>query len=366
MTGHRESMAQPAAVPPPPPPPVSPYPEAAEITSLGLARDAEARGLLRRALRDAWPAARRFVWRVSSVCELEANDEDVGYTGEDGTIFVKVRDPTAAQPSRASTAPLAGSHGGGKRGFYPYSFVLATLLHELSHLSHLGHGRAFYRRLVDAASECGTDPYLRREVRGHICAELINAVCDNDARRARALLEVLPEAVACRLPGPGRQLPLEYAAHHGRVALTKLLLEARADANAGSEDAIPPLARAAAQGNTKTARLLLEAGAVRGRERATEALGHKASLKPLLAEAYEGSPQCGAGEGGGYACRCVGARRMPRQGRRPARGEPSLRRAGSLPALLLPPVAAQHLPSAKATSDKSPLRSLTLAGSLAL
>merc|ERR1712060_377764 len=105
----------------------------------------------------------------------------------------------------------------------------------------------------------------KREVRGHVCAELLNAVCDNDARRARALLSALPEAAMCTRPNPGfqKQLPLEYAAHHGRVALTRLLLEARADANATCcAGGMPPLARAAARGNTETARVLLGAGAM--------------------------------------------------------------------------------------------------------
>ena len=33
------------------------------------------------------------------------------------------------------------------------------------------------------------------------------------------------KAAHCRPLQPGGQLPLEYAAHHGRVALTKLLLQ---------------------------------------------------------------------------------------------------------------------------------------------
>jgi len=220
-----------------------------QIASLGQTGDSEVRRLLRRAIRDAWKAARHFGWRVESICELAPHDGDVGYTTEDGTVFVKVRDPNRKGAE-----------------LYPYSFVLATLLHELTHLSVLGHGKAFYCSLSKAASECGAEPAVRREVRAHICGELLNAVCDNDARRARALLSVLPEAVSCRPPGPGRQLPLEYAAHHGRVALTKLLLEAKADADGCcGADAVPPLARAAAQGNAKTMKVLLEAGAVRGR-----------------------------------------------------------------------------------------------------
>ena len=31
------------------------------------------------------------------------------------------------------------------------------------------------------------------KVHSHVCAELLNAVCENDARRAKALLAVLPE-----------------------------------------------------------------------------------------------------------------------------------------------------------------------------
>lgn len=227
----------------------------AKITTLGLAGDTDVRSLLRRALRDAEPAAQRFGWHVVSLCELPRDDDDVGYTEKDGTIFVKVRDPTVT--------------GGGNRRahLYAYSFVLATLLHELVHLSHLGHGKAFYRCLSAALTACGAEAYVRREARAHVCAELLNAVCDNDARRARALLAVMPEAAVCRRPGAtNSQMPLEYAAHHGRVALTRLLLEARADpamcsGTVPGGSSVAPLARAAANGNTKTAALLLAAGA---------------------------------------------------------------------------------------------------------
>lgn len=217
----------------------------AKIATLGLPGDAEVRNLLRRALRDSELAAQRFGWHVVSLCELPRGDDDVGYTEKDGTIFIKVRDPSVL--------------GGGNRrtALYAYSFVLATLLHELVHLSHLGHGKAFYRCLSAALSACGAEAYVRRETRAHVCAELLNAVCDNDARRARALLAVMPEAAVRRPPG-NSQLPLEYAAHHGRVALTKLLLEARADPALCSG---APLARAAANGNAKTAALLLSARA---------------------------------------------------------------------------------------------------------
>jgi len=215
---------------------------------LGLAGDREARRILRHALRDAWPAARKFQWRLQSLCELDPKDNDVGYSAEDGNLFVKVRDP------------LAGGQ------FYSYSFILATLLHELSHLSFLGHGKAFYRCLAEAANACGAEPAVRREVHSHVCGELLNAVCENDARRAKALLAVMPEAARCRPAGPGQQTPLEYAAHHGRVALTKLLIQAKADPDSCcGASGMPPLARAAAQGNSKTMRVLLEAGAMRGR-----------------------------------------------------------------------------------------------------
>jgi len=218
---------------------------------LGLAGDVEARYLIRQALRDSEPAAKRFGWCLLSLCELPPDDNDVGYTAEDGTIFVKVRDPTAME---------------GKRRFYSYSFVLATVVHELVHLTHLGHGKTFYRCLSAALSACGIEAGVRREARAHVCAELLNAVCDNDARRARALLAVMPEAAVCRRPGAkSSQMPLEYAAHHGRVALTKLLLEARADpalcSATGTTLGVAPVARAAAQGNAKTVALLLAARA---------------------------------------------------------------------------------------------------------
>mmetsp|Transcript_88383 Transcript_88383/g.249008 ORF Transcript_88383/g.249008 Transcript_88383/m.249008 type:complete len:354 (+) Transcript_88383:147-1208(+) len=217
-----------------------------QIRSMGLRSDSEARSLLRRALRDAWPAARKFGWQFSEVRELAPEDNDVGYMGEDNILYVKLRDPSS-------------------NCFYPYSFVLATLLHELSHLSYLGHGKAFYRRFAEALDLCGAEQATMAEVRSHACAELLNAVCENDARRARALLAVLPEAANHRCYRPGAtcsQLPLEYAAHHGRVALTKLLLEARADAGASSgEGSMPPILRAMACGNAKTARVLLEARA---------------------------------------------------------------------------------------------------------
>lgn len=101
-----------------------------------------------------------------------------GYNDSDGSIYVKVREPLKPQ-------------------MYSYSFILATLLHELTHLSFEGHGRAFYRRLAEATSALA-EPATRREVHSHVCAELLNAVCENDARRARALLSVLPEARADR------------------------------------------------------------------------------------------------------------------------------------------------------------------------
>lgn len=226
--------------------------------------------MLRQALKDAWPAVRKFGWRFELLCELQPQDKDVGYTSEDGTLFVKVRDPAT-----------------GSSDFYSYSFVLATLLHELTHLSVLGHGKAFYKRLKEAAGLCGAAPRIRSEVLAHVCGELLNAVCDNDARRAKALLAILPEAVACKRPDFSGQLPLDYAAHHGRVALTKLLLAARANADATSEaGGLPPLARAAAMGNSKTARVLLQAGASWD---AVKALGSHA--RPASEEAPTGASE---------------------------------------------------------------------------
>lgn len=213
-----------------------------QICSLGLKKDADAQRLIRLALRDAWPAAVRFGWRAKAIVELDPESRDVGYSGKDGTIFLKVRDPA-------------------RRGqFYGYSFLLATLLHELTHISHLGHGKPFYRQLLQAVAASGAQPAARREVHQHVGAELLNAVCDNDQRRAKALLAVIPEAVHCCRPGG--QTPLEYAAHHGRVALTRILIDARADIGAGEREAeATPLERAMARGNAKTARLLLEARA---------------------------------------------------------------------------------------------------------
>mmetsp|Transcript_38625 Transcript_38625/g.70265 ORF Transcript_38625/g.70265 Transcript_38625/m.70265 type:complete len:341 (-) Transcript_38625:102-1124(-) len=227
------------------------------VTTLGYEHDNDAKTLIRRALKDAWPAARQHGWTVSAVVELDPSHQDVGYMDKDGTLFLKVRDPTA--PAR----PSKGSGEGMKEAvqFYPYSFILATMLHELTHLSHLGHGKAFYRCLHAAVRACGAElpAALRQEVHRHICAELLNAVCDNDQRRARALLGVMPEAAKCSRPGGGPSLPLDYAAQYGRVALTSLLLEARADVDPCR--GVPPLARAAAQGNAKTAKVLLAAGA---------------------------------------------------------------------------------------------------------
>mmetsp|Transcript_350 Transcript_350/g.769 ORF Transcript_350/g.769 Transcript_350/m.769 type:complete len:333 (+) Transcript_350:96-1094(+) len=245
--------------------PVDIYPDI-HITTLGLERDEDARRLLRRALRDCGVPCRRYGWQVETVCEMDPGEKEVGYSAKDGTLYVKVRDPSR-------TTGL----------FYSYSFILATLLHELIHMSILGHGKSFYRLFVDAATSLDIDSVTRGEVRKHIGGELLNAVCNNDARRARALLSVLPEAACCKAPGSCRQLPLEYAAHHGRVAMTKLLLEARADPDSTSfANGIPPLARAAAQGNAMTAILLLEAGAIRGRELFENVAE---SGKPLLAAA---------------------------------------------------------------------------------
>lgn len=216
----------------------------AHVSSLGLKGDRKARRLLRRALNDAFPSAQCFGWRIAKICELPPDDPDVGYTAKDGTIFMKLRNP-------ATTGR-----------FYPYGFLLATLLHELTHLSVLGHGKGFYRILSRAVDQCGAEPLVRKDARLQVCAELLNAVCDNDLPRAKALVTVLPEAATCVRPGPGKQLPLEYAAHHGRVAMTRLLLEARANADATiGNDSVAPLARAAEKGNAKTMALLLAARA---------------------------------------------------------------------------------------------------------
>lgn len=314
------------------------YPDA-HISSLGLDGDAEARRLLRQALRDSWPAAKHFGWKVGSLCEMEPHDKEVGYSAEDGTLFVKVRDP----------ARIAGR-------FYSYGFILATLLHELTHFSILGHGKAFYRRLVEAVSVCGADFSVRHEVRRHICGELLNAICDNDARRARALLTVLPEAVACR-SRVGSQLPLEYAAHHGRVALTKLLLKAKADPDSASQTGgVPPLARAAARGNCKTAQLLLEAGAVRGRD-ALKSVGSLILTPTAPQEGTDDRPELV----GPKSCR-----------ERPRGAKP--RRSESLPALASRAPSAQSLlaatpetsPAGQLLSGKAARRLVTLSGSLAL
>mmetsp|Transcript_34990 Transcript_34990/g.108889 ORF Transcript_34990/g.108889 Transcript_34990/m.108889 type:complete len:373 (+) Transcript_34990:119-1237(+) len=278
-----------------------------QVSSLGLYADAEARRLLRRALHDAWPAARQFDWQVGAVRELDPENRDVGYTSEDGTLFVKVRDPNR-----------------GSGSFYNYSFVLATLLHELTHLSVLGHGKAFYRQLVEAVARCGADPALRREVRNHVCAELLNAVCENDARRAKAVLAVLPEAVDCKLPGAVKQLPLEYAAHHGRVALTKLLLEAGAEVNATCcKGGVPPVMRAAARGNKRTAQVLLDAGAT-----CSQAVDSVATAGGGLS--CGGTPCCGSGRDESGAS--TSPREQPSAAKRIV-SEGAPRRASSLPTL---------------------------------
>jgi len=303
------------------------YPDV-QVSTLGLYGDAEVRRLLRRALRDAWPAVRRFGWQAGAVCELDPENRDVGYTSEDGTIFVKVRDP-----------------GKGNGRFYNYSFVLATLLHELTHLSVLGHGKAFYLQLVEAIGQCGAEPATRREVRMHVCAELLNAVCENDARRARAVLAVLPEAVACKMPGAGQQLPLEYAAHHGRVALTKLLIEARAEVDATcNSSGMPPLMRAAARGNKRTARVLLEAGAMSGQ--AADAL---ALLEQGDRESSVSCTASFAGAGCSSSSCCRGATVGGGQSEQPCAVKQSLpegapRRTSSLPALpMVLPVSSSRL-----------------------
>lgn len=375
---------------------VPPVPQA-RISSAGLEDDAEARRLIRRALRDAAPPAERFGWRLATVCELDPEDDDVGYTSEDGTVFVKVRDPAM---------------GGGdarNRGhcFYPYGFVLATLLHELVHLSHLGHGRAFYKCLATAVSHCGAELRVRREVHAYVCAELLNAVCDNDARRARALLSVFPEAVTCRRPGVS-QTPLEYAAHHGRVAMTRLLLEAGADplgVEAGSAgryggisrcseegSSMPPLARAAARGNAKTMALLLSARA----DATAIDLGGQAVLEKAIAaaEASAGDDVLDCGQHGlagvlykakGYrkACGCCtgsgdnhtigshglrrdASRRTRRKRAKAALNVPS-RRSFSLPALPAAWPCDDASGNMRALKPSGPeRRAVTLSGSLAV
>lgn len=302
------------------------------IKSLGLEDDQEARRLLRRALRDASPAAERFRWQVISIRELQPDDKDVGYTTEEGDLYIKVRDP-----------------GG---GFFSYSFVLATLLHELSHLSVLGHGKAFYRRLADAAAVCGAEPLVRREVRGHVCAELLNAVCDNDARRAKALLAVLPEAAVQQHGIANGQLPLEYAAHHGRVAITRLLLDARACADACSQNGgMPPLARAAARGNARTARLLLNAGADASAVDPERCKTKCKSLLQLAAEASETLPE---------------ESDLWRKGRKPSAG-PCLVPAGSGVSAVLPrPRRNSSLPALLPGAARTTVARPGLSGSLAL
>jgi len=289
--------------------PVPEYPEA-RLASLGWKGDAEFRSLLRRALRDAWPAARRFHWKVGTVCELEPKDADVGYTGKDGTLYVKVRDP---------------AHNGCK--CYSYSFVLATLLHEMTHLSILGHGKSFYQRFTEAIAACGADPFVRRDVRSHVCAELLNAICENDSRRARALISVLPEAVVQARPGGGRQVPLEYAAHHGRVALTRLLLRARADADARhGGSGVPPLARAAAQGNLKTAQVLLNAGATNG-------LDTLPSTSKLNTDLHSADQESKSRHHGGRSNQSTASRRSSRNSPANSPRPQQLHRPASLPAL---------------------------------
>jgi len=350
----------------------------AKISTLGLPGDLEVRNLLRRALRDAEPAAQKMGWRVTSLCELPRDDDDVGYTEKDGTIFVKVRDPAMTGGARRTLS------------LYSYSFVLATLLHELAHLSHLGHGKAFYRTLSAALSACGAEAYVRREARHHVCAELLNAVCDNDARRARALLAVMPEAANDRRIGAvNSQLPLEYAAHHGRVAITKLLLEARADpalcGGPTTGGGVAPLARAAANGNAKTAALLLAARAnvVEVPEPHRQSVLDKAiaaskgkggewwKIAKVLSDdcSGPGRPDTEPPERSGSAVSGVSRRRRRRRscgevGPRPPASAPvgpappsALRKAASLPLLPGPEV---RLP------NRRPMSLSCLAGSLAL
>eukprot|EP00403_Amphidinium_massartii_P034626 CAMPEP_0178443048 /NCGR_PEP_ID=MMETSP0689_2-20121128/38591_1 /TAXON_ID=160604 /ORGANISM="Amphidinium massartii, Strain CS-259" /LENGTH=347 /DNA_ID=CAMNT_0020066837 /DNA_START=36 /DNA_END=1076 /DNA_ORIENTATION=+ len=237
---------------------VSPLQDAAIVT-LGLEHDNEAKSLIRRALKDAWPAARHYGWQVCAVRELEPAHQDVGYMEKDGTLFIKVRDPSVSRQQAGIDCREAAKDSRGH--FYQYSFILATILHELTHLSFLGHGKAFYKCLQSAVRICGEQlpTALRQEVYRQIYAELLNAVCENDQRRAKALLGVMPEAAKCPRLGAGPQTALDYAAQYGRVALTSLLLEARAEVD--TRQGMPPLARAAAQGNAKTARVLLAAGA---------------------------------------------------------------------------------------------------------
>jgi len=324
--------------------PANLYPDS-HIRSLGLEGDPEVRRLLRMALRDAWPAARRFKWQVGPLCEMLPEEEEVGYSGEDGTMFVKVRDSSQS-----------------KGRFYPYSFVLATLLHELTHLTHLGHGKAFYRMLAEAAAICGADHAIRSEVRMHIGAELLNAVCDNDVRRARALLSVIPEAVGCRLPHAGNQLPLDYAAHHGRVALTRLLLEARADADATCRsDGIPPLVRAAARGNAKTALVLLKAGASRGRDALDD------SVFQATAAANSMGKYCADSNSICEMKHDAPIRLAASTRRRRCVGTSMLRRVESLPLLSTKESYVVH-PGLATTAklDRSTIRRVNLSGSLAL
>merc|ERR1712224_419895 len=128
-----------------------------------------------------------------------------------------------------------------------------------AHLTHEGHGTQFYKLLLMTVHECCVGQRLK-QILSHVHSEVLNAVCDDDRTRVRALLKAAPICANAKMPGC-KQTPLTYAASYGRVSLAKQLLAARAEANATDARGISPLMWAAEAGNLKVAAALLSARA---------------------------------------------------------------------------------------------------------
>ena len=103
------------------------------------------RELLERAARQVQPLMRRRRWEVPLLVEFVPKSDRLlglnvgGGGGRTQQIKVRCRKPGAAA------------------GFYPYEFVLGTLLHELVHCVRGPHDAEFYRLLDEITAECERD-----------------------------------------------------------------------------------------------------------------------------------------------------------------------------------------------------------------
>ena len=102
--------------------------------------------LLSRATAVAAPVARRRCWYLHEVVELEPEASKTkrfhilgNHQDGEGSIEAVVRS------------------GGGEGKLAPYVEVLSTVLHELAHFEHAGHGPGFYELLGEIVADVGAD-----------------------------------------------------------------------------------------------------------------------------------------------------------------------------------------------------------------